>query len=138
MASAARRAYALVSVVGRVQAANGVRTDLQSALFDLDHGRRLQDALTRARRAQDRAPSVDADDVLAWALARNGHCAEAVLHSDQALRLGTRDALKFFHRGMIERCLGHAASARRWFRLALSTNSSFSLLWAPVAKRSVS
>jgi tetratricopeptide (TPR) repeat protein len=131
----ARRAHSLVAVVERLQAANGVRTDLQTALFDLDHGRRLRDALQRARSAHARAPSVDAEDVLAWALARNGRCDEALTYSERALRLGTLDAMKFFHRGMIERCLGHGASAGRWFRLALSTNPSFSLLWAPVAKR---
>lgn len=138
MADAARRAYGLVSAIERVQAANGVRTELQTALFDLDHGRRVREALAHARIAHDRAPSVDAHDVLAWALSRNGRCADALPHSVQALRLGTRDALKFFHRGMIERCLGHTAGARRWFRLALSTNPSFSLLWAPIAKRYVS
>ena len=135
MAKAARRAYELVSVIERVQAANGVRTELQTALSDLDHGRRFRESLARARRAHARAPSVDADDVLAWALARDGRCVDALPYSVQALRLGTRDALKFFHRGMIERCLGHAARARHWFRLALSTNPSFSLLWAPVAEK---
>ena len=35
---------------------------------------------------------------------------------------------------MIERCLGHAAAARAWFRRALALNPHFSLLWAPVAK----
>jgi tetratricopeptide (TPR) repeat protein len=118
-----------------VQAANGVRTELQSALFDLDHGRRLSDALKRAREAYDRAPSVDAEDVLAWALLRNGRCEQAEFHSRRALRLGTRDALKFFHRGVIERCLGNRTAANAWFERALELNPRFSLLWAPVAQR---
>jgi tetratricopeptide (TPR) repeat protein len=132
---AARRAYALVSVIQRVQAANGVRTELQSALFDLDHDRHLRDALRRARLAHRRAPSIDAEDVLGWALLRNGRCGEAAWHARRALRLGTHDALKFFHRGMIERCLGHSDEARLWFRRALALNPQFSLLWAPVARR---
>ena len=133
--AAARRAYALVSVIERIQAANGVRTELQSALFDVDHGRRLRDALTRARQAYQRAPSIDAEDVLAWALLRNGQCGEALPHARRALRFGTRDALKYFHRGMIERCAGHPAQGRRWLRRALTLNPHFSLLWAPVARR---
>ena len=80
-------------------------------------------------------PSIDGDDVLAWTLERNGECAAALPYSEDALHLGTQDALKFFHRGMIERCLGHAASARAWFRRALALNPRFSLLWAPVAER---
>jgi tetratricopeptide (TPR) repeat protein len=132
---AARRAYALVDASQRIQRANGIRTDLQAALFDLDHGRRLAAALARAREEHARAPSVEAADVLAWALERNGRCREALDLSRQALRLGTKDALKFFHRGMIERCLGRADEARRWFRRALDANPGFSLVWAPVARR---
>jgi tetratricopeptide (TPR) repeat protein len=131
----ARRQYALIGVIQRLLVANGVRTDLETALFDVDHGIRLSHALGLARLAHRDRPSIDGDDVLAWALARTGHCGEALRFSKRALRLGTRDAPKEFHRGMIERCLGHDAQARRWFRRALDLNPHFSLLWAPVARR---
>jgi tetratricopeptide (TPR) repeat protein len=130
----ARREYALVGVIERVFAANGVRTELQTALFDLDHGRYVADALGRARVAYASAPSIYAEDVLAWGLFKTGRCAEAREHSAHALRLGTRDALLVFHRAMIERCLG-ASSARSWFRRALAINPHFSFLWAPVARQ---
>ena len=91
-------------------------------------------ALALARQAQRARPSIDGDDVLSWALARNGRCAEALPYSRRALRLGTLDALKFFHRGMIERCLGHDSDARGWFERALRLNPQFSLLWSPVAR----
>jgi tetratricopeptide (TPR) repeat protein len=132
---AAASQYELVGVIERLLVANGVRTDLETALFDVDHARRLPHALVLARRAHRERPSIDGDDVLAWALARNGRCAEALPHSRRALRLGTHDALKFFHRGMIERCLGHADAARTWFRRSLELNPHFSLLWSPVARR---
>ena len=131
----ARRQYALIGAIERLLNANGVKTDLEIALFQVDHGIRLGDALRRARLAQRDRPSIDGDDVLAWALARNGRCGEALGHSKRALRLGTEDALKFFHRGMIERCLGHDAAERRWFSRALALNPRFSLLWSPVAAR---
>jgi Flp pilus assembly protein TadD len=131
----AREQYALVGAIERVLRANGVRTDLETALFDVDHGRRLRESLARARRAHADRPSIDGDDVLAWALARNGRCGEALRFSERALRLGTRDALKVFHRGMIERCLGRRDAARASFRRALAINPSFSLLWSPVARR---
>ena len=131
----ARRQYALLAAIARLQGANGVNVDLESALFDIDHGVRLRQNLALAREARAARPSIDGDDVLAWALARNGRCGEALRFSKQALRLGTLDAPKFFHRGMIERCLGHDAAARRWFRRALVVNPHFSLLWAPVARR---
>ena len=131
----ARRQYALIGVIQRLLVANGVDTDLETALFDVDHGIRLPASLALARLAYSERPSIDGDDVLGWALARNGRCAEALPHSIAALRLGTQDALKFFHRGYIERCLGHPALARMWSRRALSLNPHFSLLWSPVAKR---
>jgi tetratricopeptide (TPR) repeat protein len=130
----AGEAYELVAAMQRLAEANGVRTELDSALFDLDHDRRLADALARAREAYRAAPSIHADDVLAWALYKNGRCEEARTHSRRALRLGTRDALKLFHRGMIERCVGNRATGRRYLERALAVNPHFSLLYGPVAR----
>ena len=123
---AARRQYALIGVIERLLIANGVKTDLEAALFDIDHGIRLPHALALARTARAERPSIDGDDVLAWALARNGRCGEALPYSQQALRLGTRDALKLFHRGMIERCLGHREASHRYLSRALALNPHFS------------
>jgi tetratricopeptide (TPR) repeat protein len=133
----ARRQYALVAVIQRLLVANGVKTDLETALFDVDHGIRLRHALVLARRAHEARPSIEGDDVLAWALARNGRCGEALPWSRHALRLGTRDALKLFHRGMIERCLGHPTAARRYLARALALNPHFSIVWAPVARKAL-
>jgi tetratricopeptide (TPR) repeat protein len=127
--------YALVEAIERLLQANGVLTDLETALFDVDHGVRLREALDRARLAHAERPGIYADDVLGWALVRNGECTEGLGYAKRALRLGTRDASLFFHRGMAERCAGHGQEARQWFRRALATNPHFSLLWAPVARR---
>jgi tetratricopeptide (TPR) repeat protein len=131
----AREAFGAVAAIQRLFAANGVRTELETALFDLDHGRDFPDALARARRAYSERKSIEGDDVLAWALYRNGRCADARVHSVRALRLGTRDALKLFHRGMIERCLGHRAVSRSFLRRALAINPHFSVLYVPVARK---
>jgi tetratricopeptide (TPR) repeat protein len=131
---AGRREYTLVGAIERLFAANGVRTELQTALFDLDHSHRVADALRRARIAYRSAPSVYAEDALAWGLFRAGRCQAARAHSARALRLGTRDALMIFHRAMIERCL-KSPSAHSWFKRALAINPHFSVLWAPVARR---
>jgi tetratricopeptide (TPR) repeat protein len=131
---AASAQYALIGAIEQLLHANGVRTDLETALFRADHGIRLRETLALARAARADRPSIDGDDVLAWTLERNGRCDEALQYSKHALRLGTQDALKFFHRGMIERCLGRNEDARAWFTRALALNPHFSLLWAPVAK----
>src|SRR6266508_286288 len=48
---AAAQQYALVGVIERVLVANGVRTELETALFDVDHRLRLRSALALAQRA---------------------------------------------------------------------------------------
>ena len=119
--SGARRQYQLVAAIGRLQRAGGVNVDLELALFDIDHGVRLDRVVALARTARTERPSIDGDDTLAWALARTGRCGEALRYSKRALRLGTLDAPKFFHRGVIERCLGRSA-AEHWFARARATN----------------
>jgi len=133
-AAEAERAYAVVDATEKLLRANGVRTELETALFDLDHGRNAVDALSRARDAYRERKSIEGDDVVAWALYKNGRCGDALAHSIRALRLGTRDALKIFHRGMIELCLGRRVEGRASLRLALRINPHFSLLYAPVAR----
>ena len=112
-----------------------MRNDLDIALFDADHGVALPHALALARKGYANRPSVFGDDVLGWALARNGRCGEALRYSQRSLRLGTQDALKLFHRGWIAACLGNGAEAAGWYRRALALNPRFSILWAPVARK---
>jgi tetratricopeptide (TPR) repeat protein len=125
--------YATEDGIRRLFAANGVRTDLETALFDVDHGIRLHASLALARQAQRERPSIDGDDVLAWALARNGRCGEAQHYSKLALRLGTNDSAKLFHRAEIERCLGR--DPRPWARRATGLNPHFSVLWTSTLRR---
>ena len=135
--AAAARQYALVGAIERLFEANGVRTELQTALFDLDHHHRISAALARARTAYASASGVYAEDALTWGLLRVGRCREAAAHSARATRLGTRDALLFFHRGMVERCLGHHAAGAAFLRKALRLNPHFSIVWAPVARKAL-
>ena len=120
--TAAQRQYELVAAIARLERAHGVNVDLEIALFNVDHRIQLERTVTLARAAQRERPSIDGDDVLAWALARTNHCREALRYSKLALRLGTRDAAKFFHRGVIERCLGDPGAAHRWLARAHATN----------------
>src|SRR2546425_11219242 len=126
----ARQEYDLIGVIERLLRANGVKTDLETALFDADH--RWPD-VALARLAQRERPSIDGDDVLAWTLARSGRCAEALPWSERALRLGTRDTLKLFHRAFVAACLGDTRGARLYAGRALALNPHFSIRWAPVA-----
>jgi tetratricopeptide (TPR) repeat protein len=136
--AAAAKQYALIGVIERLLAANGVRNDLDIALFDADHGRNPARAVALARKGYVERPSIVGDDVLGWALARERRCADAMPYSTRALRLGTKDALKIFHRGYVAACLGHRAEARTYYRRALAINPHFSILWGPVARKGAS
>jgi tetratricopeptide (TPR) repeat protein len=107
----AMAAYGLVANLERRLAASGVRTELETALFDLNRDRDYTNALVRARRAFEARPGLEGEHVLAWALYKNGRCEEAQRHSISALRLGTRDLDALYHRSLIERCLGNRAAA---------------------------
>jgi tetratricopeptide (TPR) repeat protein len=124
----------LMDAIQSLLSENGVRTDLETAVYYADHDIRAEEALAVAEQAHRERPSVQADDALAWALYRNGRCEEALAASKRALRLGTVDAALYFHRGMIERCLGNGSGAERWLTRALETNPGFSVLLAPVAR----
>ena len=89
------------------------------AVFRADHGIRPAETVRLARRARADRPSIQGDDALGWALARAGRCAEARRWLDRALRLGTKDALLFFHRGYAAGCAGDRAAMRAWYRKAL-------------------
>jgi tetratricopeptide (TPR) repeat protein len=134
----AREQQATVRVIQRLLGVNGVKVDLETAIYRADHSLDPAGTIALARKARALRPSILGDDTLAWALARGGHCAEALPWSARALRLGTRDSLFYFHRGTIEQCLGNTASARTWFARALGLNPDFSVRFAPVARRAVS
>lgn len=133
----ARRQRATVAVIQRLLRANGVRIDLEAAVYRADRRIDPQGTLVLARRARADRPSIYGDDALAWALARAGRCDEATPWSQRALRLGTKDALLYFHRGYIAGCAGDRAGMRAWYGKALALNPAFSVRWAPVARRLV-
>jgi tetratricopeptide (TPR) repeat protein len=134
----AARQRATIATIDRLLAANGLRTDLESAVYRADHAIRPAQTVLLARRARADRPSIYGDDALGWALARAGRCAEAERWLDRALRLGTKDALLYFHRGYAAGCAGDRAEMRTWYRHALDQSPAFSVRWAPVARKALS
>ena len=132
----AQQQFDLVRVMERLYAANGVDTDLEMALFEANHsqGQKIDEALTLARRALEKRPTIYAKDVLAWTLYQDGQDAPAYTLSRQALQLGTKDALLFFHAGMIALELGKKVQAREYLEQALAINPHFSILYAEEAR----
>ena len=137
-ANQAKETYDLAAAEQQLYQANGVDLDAELALFAADHGRDLPSALAAARRAMSDRPGVHSADVLAWTLYQVGDDRAALNASRQAQRLGTQDAAIYFHSGMIEARLGMRTAAIDDLHRALGINPYFSLLWAPVARQTLS
>ncbi|MEP6762634.1 MAG: tetratricopeptide repeat protein, partial [Sporichthyaceae bacterium] len=108
----AARQYAVAAAAAALSRSNGVGTDLETALFEADHGS-PRHALLAARAEWGRRHSIHTADALAWALHAAGRSAEALPYARRATELGSRDARILFHRGVIEAAAGDSAQARR-------------------------
>jgi tetratricopeptide (TPR) repeat protein len=95
------------------------------SLFLLDHNRRIPEVLANVQREIETRKDVYGYDLLAWALHKEHRDAEASAAMMQARRLGTNDAMLFYHEGMIDRALGKNARARYFLSKALEINRSF-------------
>ncbi|MEA2641054.1 MAG: hypothetical protein QOF51_2448 [Chloroflexota bacterium] len=125
----AAQQYELVGAMQRLFAANGVRTDLDIAGFDADHGIDLDDAVAAARAEYAIRPSVTVSDVLSWVEYRAGDLPDAARHSREALRLGSQDPLMLYHAGVIAQAVGDAERGAMLLRTAYAMNPSYFLLW---------
>jgi tetratricopeptide (TPR) repeat protein len=125
--------YGLVRTTYRLQEAAGGVVDLEDALVEADHGDPAT-AVQRAQAAETARPTVYTADALAWALHRAGRDAEALPHVQDALRLGTVDALLHYHAAEIFAATGDTARARTEVQGALATNPNFSFVLAPAAR----
>src|SRR5918996_2257322 len=129
----AERAWQRAEELELLFAANGGRNLLETAEFDLNHDRNFRSALERARRGRAERPSVEGDHVLAWALYKNGLCAEARRVSLRSLRLGTLDIDGLYHHSLIETCLGNTAAAETYLDRVRQLDPRY-LLAPPSAK----
>lgn len=135
-ADEAKKQYELVELIERTSAASGTYSR-SLALFYADHDMKLDDALQIAQRDRAVRSDIFTCDALAWVLYKKGDFAEAKMASDEALRLGTRDARINYHAGMIARALGHKREAALHLQLALKLNPFFDVLQADVARQTL-
>lgn len=92
------------------------------SLFLLDHDREVPRVLANVETELRTRRDVYGYDLLAWALHQAGRDAEALAPMRQALALGTRDAMLYYHAGTIALAAGDTASARARLETALAIN----------------
>ena len=114
----AQQQWAVARASAALARANGVVTDLETALFDADHGSPAT-ALAAARAEWARRHSIHVADALGWALHAAGRDHQALGYARLATRLGTQDARLLFHRGAIEAAVGRDSDARTHLRQAM-------------------
>ena len=125
----AEKHYAQVEVL---HARGGAHDHMLMAKFYADHDRKLVEALRMAEQHKLTRNVLEAD-TLAWVYFKNGDQPRAVEAIKRALSRGTPDAELEFHAGMIAAAAGDRISAQKHLQQALSFNSQFSLLQAPIA-----
>ena len=130
--------YALVRQIEELNRANGVAVDLELARFEADHARDpgadAESVVGMARAALTVRPTIFAEDTLGWALRQAGRPAEALPHARAAVRLGTADALLWYHLASVEADLGALDDARVHLGKALSTNPHLTVRDLPAAR----
>jgi tetratricopeptide (TPR) repeat protein len=129
----AEKQYALVETIDKLNKANGVRGDMQIAMFYANHDRHLPEALHMAEEEYKTRKNVYAADTLAWCYYKNGRYEEAKRMIDQALSHKTPEALFLFHKGMICAKLGDEQAARQTLYEALSLSANFHPIYAAQA-----
>jgi tetratricopeptide (TPR) repeat protein len=129
----ARKQYQLVEYIGLLGHINQVLHNRDLALFYADHDMKLDEALTLAHKEFEVRHDIYTWDALAWALYKNGKYQEANDAMENALRPGVRDALLYFHSGMIALRLGQNAQAKDDLQAALSINPRFHVIYSSVA-----
>jgi tetratricopeptide (TPR) repeat protein len=107
------------------------------SLFNSNHDRNLPEALELARQDLRVRQDVYAHDTLAWALCKNKRYKEAAEAMAEALEPGTKDAVLFYHAGMIYAGLGEKDKARDYLKKALDLNPHFSLFQAEKARKAL-
>lgn len=134
-ADEAQKQYELVEFIEQSSAAGAATYSRQLALFWANHDKNLDGAVRIAQSERAARADIYTCDALAWCLYKTNDPKGAKAAIDEALRLGTRDALLYYHAGMIYEKLGDRPRAIKHLSRALALNPSFDLLQADIARQ---
>ena len=129
-------AYDTVEFIATLAAIDQQVYNRELALFYANHDLKLEYALELASAELEFRKDIYGYDALAWTLYQNGSLDEAADAMDQAMKLGTKDALLFFHSGIIKYRLGDEDKVREHLSSALRLNPLSPSFIAPLPSRS--
>ncbi len=111
-AEPAQRQYDPDEFIATLAAINQQVYNRELALFYTNHDLKPEYALELASAELEIRRHIYGYDALAWTLFKNNRFDEAAEAMDQAMKLGTKDAMLYFHSGMIQYRLRNEAKAR--------------------------
>jgi tetratricopeptide (TPR) repeat protein len=129
--------YKLLEFIGYLSSLNQRTYNRELAVFYADHNIKLPQALALAHRELENRRDVYTQDAFAWCLYKNGKLHDAAQAIDAALGLGTRDALMFFHAGMIYRAVGDNGRSEDYLSGSLAINSEFHVRYSKLAAQTL-
>lgn len=124
----------MLDLVAKLEEAAKQNANRTLALIYANQDRNLARSLELARADFLVRQDVYTYDALAWALYKNKQYEEARKASHEALKMGTPEALFYYHAGMIDRGLGDETAAKQHLDRALQLNSGFDIRQAAVAR----
>ncbi len=104
------------------------------ALFYANHNLNLEKSLVLAEKELEHRKDIYAYDTYAWALYKNNSYSQAAEIMKSAMKLGTRDAMLYYHAGMIQRAIGEEKQAEQMLSQALAINPHFDLMQTRIAR----
>ena len=108
----------------------GVNTDVEMALLNNDLGKDLNESQIALQKIiESGSHNIKVYDALAWINYKLGNYDKAQKNIEQALRLGTKDPLMFFHAGKIFEKTGQPDKAKEHLEFSLEINPYYESLF---------
>jgi Tfp pilus assembly protein PilF len=118
----AAKMYSQFEREARAQFGLSGNDNLELINYYAGHAHKPQEALRIARLEIKNRHDAWTLDAYAWALYANGQYPEAGQQIEKALAIGTRDAVLYYHAGVIEAALGKRAEAGHYLQESLELN----------------
>ena len=131
----ARQQAEMVDLVAKLEEAAGQKANRTLALIYANQDRNPAKSLELAEADLQVRRDVFTYDAYAWALFKNKRYDEAWKASEKAMKLGTPEAMFYYHAGLIANARAEAAASKQLLEKALKLNPGFDVRQAAIARK---